>query len=240
MIPSWQGKSYSIWKLAANYLNHPLYHTEDELIEPGLRMMTVIASWSMIESFVRECLHEQILRRYNEIPKPEKWKFRFTCWQKFKNLFRNKLKVKEEFQMGELRQKTKFADYVINDRKASWEFLKNTSKVIGYDIQNIPNDNWSFLNNLYHLRNGLAHGKDIKILQSNFDSLKDDISKHYVKSINYLNNKNVINKSTLITTQNINELLNKNTTDFIISESYKLMTEIKKIYNNTFTANQWH
>jgi len=239
MNPSWQGKSYSIWTLAANYLNFPLGNTVNSLMEPGLRMTSIITSWSMIESFVRECLTEQILRRYDEIEKPEEWKYKLTCWQRIKNLFKNKLKVREEREIIELHLKTKFANYISNDRDASWNLLTKVSKQIGYDLEQIPNSNWSFMKNLYHLRNGLVHGKGIKILQSNSNNLKDDISKHYVKSINFLNNKNVISKSRLISTKNIDELLNKNTTDYIIQESYALMDEIKKVYHNTFTANQW-
>ena len=147
--------------------------------------------------------------------------------------------MREEKELIELKLKTKFANYVANDRDASWNLLKKVSKQIGYDLEDMPNDNWSYMKNLYHLRNGLAHGKDIKILKSGTSNLEDDISKHYVKSINYLNTKKVISKTRLIATQDINEILNKDTTDFVIQESYNLMDEIKKIFHDTFTANQW-
>lgn len=160
-------------------------------------------------------------------------------WDRIKNTFKNEIQIREEKEKAELALKTRFANDIINNPKASWKYLKKKSAAIGYDLKDMRNESWSFMNHLYNLRNGIAHGKDTTILKSNSSDLKDEISKHYLKSLNYLNSKGIIDKNKLIENQNINDLLNKTTTDHIIQEALNLMNEIKSIYHNTFTANQF-
>lgn len=96
-----------------------------------------------------------------------------------------------------------------------------------------------FLQNLYRLRNGLTHGQTIKILQSNSSQIKDEISREYVKSINYLNGKKIIDKNLLIKDQNISDLLNQDVTNFIIDETAKSFDDIANVFKGSYISAQW-
>jgi len=233
--PMISGKSYSIWILMLNYC---LYSMENKLksdYDPGFRVSIINSCWIALESFLRECLFETVMRDYDRISLPNKFKLKQNYFQYLKNYFIEKEKIELiNFKM-KLQKKQEFADHV---KSLSWYDLLKVCDQINFPIEK-KIKSWEFTQNLYRLRNGLTHGQEIKIGKSNTNDIDDYLSKEYIKSLRYLNNKKIIDLNKLFENQDINNLLNQVTTNFIINETCKSLDDVSAIFNNTYTAAQY-
>lgn len=218
-----------------NYSLFSMGNTLPKEHEHGFRISVINSCWIAIESFLKECMYELIMREYNTLNIPVEFQYKVGCIGRIKSIFKSKLELKTQKQIAELGLKEKFAN---NVKSSSWYPALNYAAEIQRPIEKSIGQ-WEFLVNLYRFRNSFTHGQPIKILRSNFDSVKDEVSKEYIKSIRYLNGKGVINLDKLIQTQDIDLLLNGYTTDFIINETSKALDEIAKLFDTTMTANQW-
>lgn len=237
--PSLQGKSYKIWQISMNYLHFPLEEMIDNKNEgePGFRLTTINCCWSAIESFFRECLNELILVNYHKLNLPDEYKFKQSFFKEVELLYKTEEK-KELYKFDkELELKGKLSDFVSTQ---AWGKIINISGTLGFPLkENVKNETWAFINNLYKLRNGFMHGQNFKILLSNIEEIPDFITKHYIKALKYLNGKGIISLDKLISKQNISDLLNKKTTDFVIMSTINAFDEIAEIFKVTSEANQW-
>ena len=233
--PSSQGRSYSMWKILLNFSLVSMGKELDEDTDPGFRVAIVISCWISIESILRECLIELIQTSYDELPIPHEFKYKESIFCKFKNLFKNKDDIiMKKFNL-ELELKEKYVNKI---KSYSWYELLKTCNILHRNIDNtIPS--WDFLINLYRLRNGLTHGQSIKIMRSNVSFLKDEISDGYIKSINYLNGKGIIDKNLIIRNQDIKDLLNERLSDFVINNTAIGIDDITSKFKDTFITGQW-
>lgn len=235
ITPSSQGRSYSMWKILLNFSLVSMGKELDEDTDPGFRAAIIISCWISIESILRECLIELIQTSYNEIPVPQEFKYKKSIIRQFKNLFENKNTVTMQKFNKELELKEMYVNKI---KSYSWFDLLKTCNTLQINIENDINS-WEFLVNLYRLRNGLTHGQSIKIMKSNVDFLKDEISDGYIKSINYLNGKRIIDKALIINSQDIKDLLNEKLTDFVINNTALAIDDITSKFGNTYITKQW-
>ncbi|MBK8295890.1 MAG: hypothetical protein IPK91_01075 [Saprospiraceae bacterium] len=233
--PSSQGKSYSMWKILLNFSLVSMGKELDEDTDPGFRAAIIISCWISIESILRECLFELIQTSYNEIPIPPEFKYKKSIIRTFRNFFKNKNAISMEKFNKELELKEMYVNKI---KSSSWYELLKTSNTLQRNIENAINS-WEFLVNLYRLRNGLTHGQSIKIMKSNVSFLKDEISDGYIRSINYLNGKGIINKAIIIKNQDIKDLLNEQLSDFVINNTAVAIDDITSKFANTYITKQW-
>lgn len=233
--PSAQGKLYPIWQLLMNFSLFSMTNELDEDLDPGLRVSIIISCWISLESITKECLNEHIMTSYPHMEVPKRFKPNKGLLKMICDFFRKKSKVELEDLNLELTSKEKFATEA---NSQSWYKLLSLCNEIKIPIENNIN-NWDFAQNLYRLRNGLTHGKTIKIMKSNVKYLKDDISKDYIKSINYFNGKKIIDKNLIIKNQNIRDFLNHKLTDFIIIETANTIDNIVDKFPKTYVSQQW-
>jgi hypothetical protein len=205
--------------------------------ELGFRLTTINASWSTIESFLRCLLNEFVKRNFDTLQLPAYWKVKYSLVQKIKrcNLNQNEKQWADFKKKLELKEK-----YCKRIEDAGWSDLNIIAKEMSFDLKKLTKDSlWEFITHLYNIRNGLMHGVTIKIMKSNFDKFEDDISEKYYKSLGYLEKRKVLKKSDLISTQDINLILNKQVTDLIINETILVLDSFADLFSTTMTANSW-
>lgn len=235
IIPIKEGQNYPLWSILMNFSLYSMNNILPDEYDIGLRVSIINNSWIAVESFTKECLYEFIMRYYDNMEVIEEYKYSKGC---ITNIIEC-TKSKDEIEWVEYQEKLKLKEAFANHIKTlSWYPLLKICNSINLPIENKISQ-WEFLKNLYRLRNGLTHGQGFKILKSNFDSIEDEVSKEYFKSINYLNGKKVIDKGKLINTQNINHLINKKLSDFVINETAKAFDDISNIFEKTSNAQRW-
>lgn len=233
--PSMEGRNYPIWSMLMNYNLFTLDKTLAEDYDPGLRISIINSCWISVESFTKECLYEYILRFYDDMIIPDEYKLKRSCIQKIKNFFKKKEELElEEFKEG-LGLKQKFADEAFG---SSWYPVLKICNEIELPIEKTIGK-WDFLQNLYRLRNGLTHGRTIKMFTSNIENVKDGVAKEYLKSIRYLNGKKIIDMKKLIETKHIGHLLNPKVSNYIVNETIDTFDEIANVFDKTSVAAQW-
>jgi len=233
--PSLSGKTYSIWKMLMNYLLFSMDKNLAEDFDPGFRISLINSCWICIESFTKECLYWYIMSNYDKMEIPDEFKYKKGCSSNIQGIGKSKDDIEMVKFNEELRLKEEFA---MKAKSSSWYPVLEICNEINMPIEKTISQ-WEFLQNLYRLRNGLTHGQTIKILKSNFDHLKDEVSKEYIKSIRYLNGKKVVDMKLLIEKQNILDLLNQDVTNFIIDETAKSFDNIAEVFEGSYVSAQW-
>ena len=233
--PTLEGRTYSIWGMLMNYALLSINQKLNIHYDPGFRIAIINSCWISIESFTKECLYWHIMTNYDNMLLPNEFKYSKGVIEIIKSIFR----TKEENEMMQFDQESNLKERFANKAKDSaWYPVLEICNLINMPIEKSISQ-WDFLQNLYRLRNGLTHGQTIKILQSNSSQIKDEISREYVKSINYLNGKKIIDKNLLIKDQNISDLLNQDVTNFIIDETAKSFDDIANVFKGSYISAQW-
>jgi len=229
-----EGRIYETWLLILPYLYHPRTHTINHHSDVGFRLTTIISCWAMIESFVRHALIDSVNRNYRELQlydKLEKRKLQKANKNKLTGWVKNILRRKGEVSVKQENQ-ARIA-YVNEIQGASWGKLQNISKEIGLPINSIDNTSWEFLKYLYSLRNRFVHGVSFMVMKGTSTRDNDEISKEYEKALKYLSRKRIIDQTRLVNTRDINEVLNKKTTDYCIKMSCNCLHELGDLYVGT-------
>lgn len=232
---SMEGKIYNVWQLKMNYL---LYAVKEKLVEeydPGFRISIIISCWMAIESFLRDCVCEYIMRYYHDIDVPEEFQYKASCSDKMKLAGISEQKIAEFKAITELGLKEKFANKA---RNSEWSTLLDICDQLDKPIEKHKPE-WEFLKNLNNLRNGFAHGLSLSILQSNVTHLDDEISEKYKGAIRYLDKEKVVSLQKLISSQNISELLNSNTTKFFFDKTVEVFDYISDVFSSSYSAVRW-
>ena len=233
--PSSQGRTYPIWKMLMNYSLLSMEREFSEDIDPGFRISIINSCWISVESFTKDCLYWHILSNYDEMEVPVEYQYKRGCARHLASMVRSQ----DVNEIDQLQEKVRLREEFANKAKASsWYPVLKICEQIDRPIDKRISQ-WEFLKNLYRLRNGLTHGQPIKILKSNVEDLKDEISQEYVKSINYLHGKRIIDMKLLIKGQNISDLLNKTTTDFILTETANCLDAIAQVFIDSHISKQW-
>lgn len=231
--PTKEGKTYSLWQILMNFSIFSMENELDEAMDLGLRISIVNNSWISIESFIKDCLYEYIMRFYNDISFPNTSNKDYVL--SLVNSTKTDFKLSENTDFHDLELKEIFSSIV---KKQSWYPLLTICNDLQLPIEKKISQ-WEFLQNLYRLRNGITHGQGFRIMKSNFEHFEDEISEEYIKSIRYLNGKKVINISKIIETQDINEIVNKKLSDFIVTETAKAFDDLSKVFEKTTIAQRW-
>lgn len=233
--PSMSGKEYSIWRLLLNYHTYVFNTVHPKDFDPGFRINLINSCWFAIESFLKMSMSETVMKDYDKLSIPTEFKYQPTCLEWIKNLFKSK-EAKDMIRFNkELDLKEKLNQKIISN---SWGKNLELSTELGRPIEK-KIKSWEFAINLYRLRNGLVHGQSFKFMKSHTSHHDDEVTKHYRKSLKYLNTKKVIDLQKIIDTQDITLLLNRDLSYFISVESANVIDDINQVYNNTFQSYMW-
>lgn len=237
MKPQLEGVKISVWKIHANYLLYPLTTDINPKFESGFRVNAILSSWACIESFIRSCIYQMIATKYDEfdIPNLSDRKKSWYKSTKFKILWF--LKNDNQKWDYNLQRKT---DILNGLSKMGYSKLIILSQALNKNLKSeLPNETWSFMENLYKLRNALMHGQNLTIQKSNSPHMKNHINSEYNKALRYLNGKGVIDYDNLFTSFNEADIFNRKATDFIINQTIETLDGLASIFESTMDSGSW-